>query len=378
MDPNTIPFIDLQAQRQRLGAELEQKILEVVREGCYINGPQVAELEQQLAQFSGADHAIGCASGTDGLLMPLWAWNVGPGDAVFVPAFTFVATAEVVAMLGATPVFVDVDPDTFNMDINSLNEAIDWVKTKSDLKAKVITAVDLFGLPADLKKIESLAKHNGMKLLVDCAQGFGSKQDGKVAVSYGDAGSTSFFPAKPLGCYGDGGAIFTNDAELDKALKSIRVHGQGSHRYEHVRLGMNGRLDTIQAVILLEKLKIYPDEIQRRQEIAQRYTVGLQEYVKTPLVPTGYESVWAQYTLQTPDRDALAQALKDHNIPTMVYYPIPLSHQPAYKHYPSAPRGVPVSERLSQHVLSLPMHPYLDGEKQSFIIDKIQAFFKNK
>ncbi|MAP16409.1 MAG: aminotransferase DegT [Verrucomicrobiales bacterium] len=376
MTQKNIPFIDLQAQRERLGANLEQKILEVVREGKYINGPQVAELEEQLSAFSGSKYVIGCASGTDGLLMPLWAWGIGPGDAVFVPAFTFVSSAEVVAMLGATPVFVDVDATTFNMDIDSLNEAIDWTKTKSNLNPKAVIAVDLFGLPADLKTIETIAKQHEMKLLVDCAQGFGSKQDGKVAVCYGDAGSTSFFPAKPLGCYGDGGAIFTDDPELEKVLKSMRAHGQGSHRYEHVRLGMNGRLDTLQAAILLEKLKIYPDEINKRNEIAARYTQGLKDHVDTPTVPEGYESVWAQYTLKVSDRDALSQCLSEHGIPTMVYYPIPLSHQPAYKHYPMAPNGVPNSEKLSTQVLSLPIHPYLDIKTQNFIIEKVQDFCK--
>ena len=377
MTQKNIPFIDLQAQRKRLGDNLEQKVLEAVREGRYINGPQVVELEEQLSVFSGSKHVIGCASGTDGLLMPLWAWGVGPGDAVFVPAFTFVSSAEVVAMLGATPVFVDVDATTFNMSIDSLNEAIDWAKTKSDLNPKAVIAVDLFGLPADLKTIEVIAKQNEMKLLVDCAQGFGSKQDGKVAVCYGDAGSTSFFPAKPLGCYGDGGAVFTSDPEFEKVLKSIRVHGQGSHRYEHIRLGMNGRIDTLQAAILLEKLKIYPDEIKKRNEIAGRYTHGLKDYVDTPIVPEGYESVWAQYTLKVENRQALSESLKEHGIPTMVYYPIPLSHQPAYKHYPAAPNGVPISEKLSEQVLSLPMHPYLDIETQNFIIEKVQSFYKS-
>lgn len=376
MSRPSIPFIDLQAQRARISDAVERRVLDVVRGGKYINGPEVQELEAQLASFAQVQHVIGCASGTDALLMPLMAWEVGPGDAVFVPAFTFVATAEVVALLGATPVFVDVDPETYNMDLTSLQAAIDWVKQETDLLPKVIIPVDLFGLPAELGGITGIAQTEGMKVLVDSAQGFGSEINGKTSVSYGDVGATSFFPAKPLGCYGDGGAIFTSDDEVASRLRSIRVHGQGTHRYDNVRLGINGRLDTVQAAILIEKLAIYRDEIEKRQAVADRYTEALPDYVQTPVVPMGYQSVWAQYTLQVEKRESMAAFLKEAGVPTMVYYPKPLNQQEAYARYPSAPGGVPVSEKLSQTVLSLPMHPYLDGGAQDYIIEKIVTFLE--
>lgn len=376
MSHPSIPFIDLQAQRARISDAVERRVLDVVRGGKYINGPEVQELEAQLANFAQVQHVIGCASGTDALLMPLMAWEVGPGDAVFVPAFTFVATAEVVALLGATPVFVDVDPETYNMDLTSLQAAIDWVKQETDFLPKVIIPVDLFGLPAELDGITGIAQTEGMKVLVDSAQGFGSEINGKTSVSYGDVGATSFFPAKPLGCYGDGGAIFTSDDEVASRLRSIRVHGQGTHRYDNVRLGINGRLDTVQAAILIEKLAIYRDEIEKRQAVADRYTEALPDYVQTPVVPMGYQSVWAQYTLQVEKRESMAAFLKEAGVPTMVYYPKPLNQQEAYARYPSAPGGVPVSEKLSQAVLSLPMHPYLDGGAQDYIIEKIVSFLE--
>jgi dTDP-4-amino-4,6-dideoxygalactose transaminase len=369
-----INFIDLQAQRAQIADKLEQRVLDVVRSGKYINGPEVLELEETLTSFSNTRHALGCSNGTDALLMPLMAWGIGPGDAVFVPAFTFVATAEVVALLGATPVFVDVATDTFNMELTSLQKAIDWVKQETNLLPKVIIPVDLFGLPSDLDGIEKIAKTEDIKILVDSAQGFASCINNKASVSYGDVGATSFFPAKPLGCYGDGGAIFTNDDDMFERLRSIRVHGQGTHRYDNIRLGINGRLDTLQAAILLEKLVIYKDEIEKRQEIASLYTDALSNYVKTPVVPEGYTSVWAQYTLQLQNRDDLAAFLKGKGIPTMVYYPKPLNQQEAYRAYPTAPGGVPNSERLAKVVLSLPMHPYLTREDQSYIIDHILTY----
>jgi dTDP-4-amino-4,6-dideoxygalactose transaminase len=363
-----IALIDLQAQRRRLGEPLERAILEAVRGGQWVMGPQVAQLEKQLADFVGMKHCIACANGTDALMIVLRAWDVGPGDAVFVPAFTFAASAEVVALVGATPVFVDVFEDTYNIDPASLEAAIAMVRREGKLKPRVVMPVDLFGQTADYRVLEPLVKREGMKLLCDAAQGFGALLDGRRAGGIGDAASTSFFPAKPLGCYGDGGATFTNDDALDTMLRSIRVHGQGSDKYENVRIGVNSRLDTIQAAVLLEKMKIFPEEIELRDAVAQRYSKAFRasNRIVVPRVIDGAQSTWAQYTIQVPDRDRLQSALKAKDIPTAVYYPIPLSQQKGYKHYPSAP--TPVSEKISKSVVSLPMHPYLDAATQDRVI----------
>jgi dTDP-4-amino-4,6-dideoxygalactose transaminase len=298
---------------------------------------------------------------------------VGPGDAVFVPAFTFVATAEVVSLAGAVPVFVDVLSDTFNMDPVSLEAAIAMVKRDGKLKPKVVMPVDLFGQPADYRSLAPIAKREGLKLLCDTAQGFGAVMDGKRAGAIGDAAATSFFPAKPLGCYGDGGACFTNDDGLKEKLLSLRMHGQGRDRYEHVAIGLNSRLDTIQAAILIEKLKIFEDEIDKRNVVAQRYTQAFagSNRIKTPVVLEGVTSTWAQYTLQVADRARFQADLKQAGVPTMVYYPIPLSRQPAYAAYPGV--ATPVSEALCGHVVSLPMHPYLDEDAQDRVIDAVLA-----
>jgi dTDP-4-amino-4,6-dideoxygalactose transaminase len=368
-----IAFIDLQAQRRRLGPALDAAIKAAVEGGQWILGPQVAQFEKDISAWAGVKHAIGCSDGTDALLLLLRAWGVGPGDAVFVPAFTFVATAEVVALAGAVPVFVDVLSDTFNMDPVSLEAAIAMVKRDGKLKPKVVMPVDLFGQPADYRSLGPIAKREGLKLLCDTAQGFGAVMDGKRAGAIGDAAATSFFPAKPLGCYGDGGACFTNDDELKDKLLSLRMHGQGRDRYEHVAIGLNSRLDTIQAAILIEKLKIFEDEIDQRNKIARRYTDAFagSNRIKTPVVLEGVTSTWAQYTLQVADRARFQADLKQAGVPTMVYYPIPLSRQPAYAHYPSAP--TPVSQALSSHVVSLPMHPYLDEDTQGRVIDAVLA-----
>ncbi len=363
-----IPFIDLQAQRKRLGEPLKRAIDAAVEGGQWILGPQVAELEERLAEFAGVKHAIACANGTDALLLILRAWNIGAGDAVFVPAFTFAASAEVVVLAGATPVFVDVFEDTYNIDPASLQAAIAMVKQGGKLKPRAVMPVDLFGQPADYAKIEPICRDEGLKLLCDAAQGFGGLLNGRRAGGIGDAAATSFFPAKPLGCYGDGGACFTNDAELDALLRSIRMHGQGTDRYEHARIGLNSRLDTIQAAILLEKLKVFPQEIEMRERIAQRYSerLGKSNRIKVPHVIAGAQSTWAQYTLQVPDRDAFQADLKAKGIPTAVYYPIPLSQQRAYREFPGVP--TPVSERVAKAVVSLPMHPDLDEATQDRII----------
>jgi dTDP-4-amino-4,6-dideoxygalactose transaminase len=368
-----IPFIDLQAQRKRLGAPLEAAIAAAVAGGQWILGPQVSQLERDLAAWAGVRHAIACANGTDALLLVLRAWDVGPGDAVFVPAFTFAASAEVVVLAGATPVFVDVLPDTFNMDPASLEAAIALVKRDGKLRPKVVMPVDLFGQPADYRALAPIAAREGLKLFCDTAQGFGGLLDGKRAGAIGDAAATSFFPAKPLGCYGDGGACFTNDDGLKDLLLSIRMHGQGSDRYEHVRIGLNSRLDTIQAAILIEKLKIFPDEIEARNRVARRYNAAFagSNRIATPHVIEGATSTWAQYTLKVEGRAKFQADLKEAGVPTAVYYPIPLSKQKAYGHFPSAP--TPVSEALSQTVVSLPMHPYLDEAVQDRIIQAVLA-----
>ena len=366
-----IPFIDLQAQRRRLGDALNKSIVAAVEGGAWIMGPQVAAFEAQLAEFAGVKHAVACANGTDALTIVLRAWNIGPGDAVFVPTFTFAATGEVVALAGATPVFVDVLEDTYNMDPASLEAAIALVKREGNLSPRAVIPVDLFGQPADYRTLEPIAKREGLKMLCDTAQAFGAKYHGKVTGSIGDAASTSFFPAKPLGCYGDGGASFTNDDGLADLLKSIRNHGAGADRYENVRIGMNSRLDTIQAAILIEKLKIFPDEIEQREAVARRYDEGLgkSNRIRVPVVITGAQSTWAQYTIQVPDRGKLQADLKDKGIPTAVYYPIPMSAQKGYAHYPSAP--VPVATKIGKTVVSLPMHPYLDEKTQDFIVEEV-------
>ena len=363
-----IAFIDLQAQRKRLGEPLNQAIARAVEGGQWILGPQVAELEAQLAQFAGVKHAIACANGTDALMIVLRAWDVGPGDAVFVPAFTFAASAEVVALVGAVPVFVDVLPDTYNIDPASLEAAIAMVKREGKLKPRVVMPVDLFGQPADYRALAPICARGGLKMFCDAAQGFGALFDGKRAGGIGDAAATSFFPAKPLGCYGDGGASFTNNDGLAELLRSIRMHGQGTDKYENVRIGVNSRLDTIQAAILIEKMKVFADELDARERIARRYSdaLGRSNSIVVPRVIAGAQSSWAQYTIQVPERDRLAVDLKAQGVPTAIYYPTPLSKQKGYAHFPSA--GTPVSERIGQHVISLPMHPYLDETTQDRIV----------
>lgn len=368
-----IPFIDLQAQRRRLGEPLNKAIMAAVESGAWILGPQVAELEKKLAEFCGVKHAIACANGTDALQLVLMAWGVGPGDAVFVPTFTFCATGEVVSLVGATPVFVDVLPDTYNMDPESLKAAIAMVKAEGKLKPKVVIPVDLFGQPADYDVIEPIVRAEGMKLLCDTAQGFGGVYKGRVTGSIGDAAATSFFPAKPLGCYGDGGACFTNDDETAALLRSVRVHGAGSDRYENVRIGLNSRLDTIQAAILIEKLKIFAVEIKERQVVASRYNEAFAKSnaIVVPRIIDGAVSTWAQYTLQVPDRPKLQEDLKAQGVPTAIYYPIPMSAQKGYAHCPSAP--VPQAQAIGQHVVSLPFSPYLTQADQDKVINAVLA-----
>ncbi len=368
---SSIPFIDLQAQRKRLGPQLMQAVEKAVEGGQWVMGPQVRELEAKLAEFAGVKHVLACANGTDALMIVLRAWNVGPGDAVFVPAFTFAASAEVVALVGAEPVFVDVLADTYNMDPKSLEAAIAMVKRDGKLRPRVVMPVDLFGQPADYTALEPVIKREKLLMLCDTAQGFGAPWRSKRTGSLGDASATSFFPAKPLGCYGDGGATFTNDDGLIELLRSIHIHGQGADKYENVRIGVNSRLDTIQAAILLEKMKVFPEEIEMRDAIAQRYSkaLGQSNSIRVPRVIDGAGSTWAQYTIQVPDRDKLAADLKAKGIPTAIYYPIPMTAQKGYAHFPAVP--VPVSTEIGKHVISLPMHPYLDEKTQALIIEAV-------
>jgi dTDP-4-amino-4,6-dideoxygalactose transaminase len=373
IDP--VPFIDVGAQRLRLGAGIDQAVAKVLNHCQFLNGPEVIELEAALAAFTGARHVVSCSSGTDALFMVLLAKGIGPGDAVLCPSFTFCATGEAVALTGATPLFVDVDEVTFNIDIASLKRGIGTAK-KLGLKARAIIPVDLFGQPADHAAIAAVAADEGMFVLDDAAQGFGASYRGKRLGTFGLATATSFFPAKPLGCFGDGGAIFTDDAELAEALRSVRVHGQGTDKYDNVRLGLTGRLDTIQAAILLQKLSIFEDEIAARNAVAERYSNGLADVVAVPRLAEDCTSVWAQYTIRLPrgvDRDDFAAALKAQGIPTAVYYPKPMHQQTAYRGFPVADGGLPVCERLVHDVISLPMHAYLDAPTQDRVIQAVRG-----
>jgi dTDP-4-amino-4,6-dideoxygalactose transaminase len=373
--PDPVPFIDIAAQRRRLGKSIDEAVARVLGHCQFINGPEVSQLEAELAEFSGAKYVVSCASGTDALLMVLMARGVGRGDAVLCPSFTFCATGEAVALTGATPVFVDVDEATFNIDAASLKRGVATAK-KLGLKPVAVIPVDLFGQSADHDAIGAIAAEAGLFVLDDAAQGFGASYKGRRLGSLGLATATSFFPAKPLGCFGDGGAIFTDDAELAEKLRSIRVHGQGSDKYDNVRLGLTGRLDTMQAAILIEKLKIFEDEIAARNEVADRYAQGLGNVVGVPRLAGGCTSVWAQYTIRLPkgcDRDGFAAALKAQGIPTAIYYVKSMHQQTAYRDFPVADGGLPACERLSSDVISLPMHAYLDQPTQQRVIKAVRG-----
>ncbi|MEM0929376.1 MAG: DegT/DnrJ/EryC1/StrS aminotransferase family protein [Pseudomonadota bacterium] len=376
-----IAFIDLQAQRAQIADKVDAAIARVLEHGRFIMGPEVAALEEQLSAFSGAAYTVGCGNGTDALALPLMAWDVKPGDAVYCPSFTFTATAEVVPWLGASPVFIDIDPVTYNIDPTSLEAAIEDTLAKGELTPKAIIAVDLFGQPADYPSIKAIADRYGLKLIADSAQGFGCTIGGQHPIEWADAVTTSFFPAKPLGCYGDGGAVQTNDKDLAELLDSLRIHGKAmpaeieaaswdhDPRYLNPRIGMNSRLDSMQAGILIEKLAIFADEIEKRQAIAERYNEGLAPHVlQVPGVMQGYQSVWAQYTIEVNGRADVQAALRDKGIPTAVYYPVPMHQQPPYERFPTAPGGLPVTDAKAKTVMSLPMHPYLDHATQDEII----------
>ena len=392
-------FIDLKTQQARIKDKIQRNIDIVLRHGNYIMGPEVKQLEAKLAAYTGAKHAISCASGTDALLMALMAYGVKPGDAIFTTPFTFIATAEVISLLGATPVFVDIDPKTFNIDPAKLALAIKALKANDpsiyplpniehrtlniELTPKGVIPVDLFGLPADYDAIDKIAKENKMFVIEDAAQSFGAKYQDKMACAFGNIACTSFFPAKPLGCYGDGGMCFTDDAALAAALDSIRVHGKGSHKYDNARIGINGRLDTLQAAILLAKFAIFPEEVELRNQVAQRYASLLTPHAShsthdpsllTPYVPAGYTSAWAQYSLLARDeaqRTALMEKLKAAGIPTAIYYPKPLHLQTAFAPLGYKPGAFPVSEDAASRIFSLPMHPYLQESDQNLIINAL-------
>lgn len=399
-------FIDLKTQQQRIKSQLDANIQKVLAHGNYIMGPEIKEIEAKLATYVGVKHAVACASGTDALLMALMALDIGPGDAVFTTPFTFIATAEVISLLGATPVFVDIDPKTFNIDPAKLALAIKALKSNDPsihplpkaipsplvgegkgegvrLRPRCIIPVDLFGLTADYDAIDKIAKENKMFVIEDAAQSFGAKYQDKMACAFGHIACTSFFPAKPLGCYGDGGMCFTDDATLAAALDSIRVHGKGSHKYDNTRIGINGRLDTLQAAILLAKFAIFPEEVELRNQVAQRYASLLTPHAShsthdpsllTPYVPAGYTSAWAQYSLLARDeahRTALMEKLKAAGIPTAIYYPKPLHLQTAFAPLGYKPGAFPVSEDAASRIFSLPMHPYLQESDQNLIINAL-------
>lgn len=359
-------FIDLAAQYQQLKTRIDKRIQNVLNHGQYIMGPEVKELEQNLAEYVGVKHAITCANGTDALTLALMALDIGEGDAVFVPTFTFFASAETIAFAKATPVFVDSDADTYNICPKDLERKIQAVQSEGKLRLKAIMAVDLFGLPADYPAIRDIADRYGLKIIEDAAQGFGGSIKGKKAGSFGDIATTSFFPAKPLGCYGDGGAVFTDSDEYAALIESYRVHGKGQDKYDNVRIGMNSRLDTLQAAVLLEKLAAFPQELIKRNALAGQYTAELSGKFNTPKTPEGYISSWAQYTLQTesPDqREPLMAQLKVQGVPSMIYYGTCMHQQTAFKALGYQAGDFPVAEKLSSTVFSLPMHPYMKLEE---------------
>ena len=373
-------FRDLKTQYAVLKDEMDKAILDVVASSAYVMGPKIKEMETAFAGYVGVKHCVACNSGTDALLLALKAWDVKPGDAVFVPSFTFFASAEVIAMQGATPVFVDVDKDTFNIDVADLELKIEQTRKAGKLTPRVVIAVDLFGLPADFAAIRKVADKYGLYVLEDGAQGFGGRISNRKACTFGDISTTSFFPAKPVGCYGDGGAVFTDNDEWAELMESYHIHGKGSDRYDNIRIGMNSRMDSIQAAILIVKLKAFAEhELVDVNKVAARYTELLHDVVKTPIVPQGFYSSWAQYTLQLESKEqraGLQAALKALDIPTAIYYPIPMHRQTAFNYLNPDDNRCPVSDQLADTVISLPIHPYLSNADQDMICDAVRSFLK--
>lgn len=363
-------FVDLEAQQKIIRNELRRRIDAVLAHGKFVMGPEVEELEDRLAPMAGTAHAVGCASGTDGLLMALMALGVGPGDLVLTTPFTFIATAEVVKLLGAAPVFVDIREDTFNIDPEKVRPALDRLTRDERGKVKGLIAVDLFGLPADYDALREVLDDDHF-LIEDAAQSFGAQYKSRPAGSLGDVAVTSFFPAKPLGCYGDGGAVFTDNDQLADKLRSIRVHGQGESKYDNIRIGVNGRLDTLQAAVLLAKLPVFEEEIAKRERTARRYNEELEPYVRTPVVPEGYKSAWANYSILSDHRDELQKRLNESGIPTAIYYPKPLHRQEAFLSTSDDGAGYPVSEKMADRILSIPVHPYIKEEEIQRVVDVV-------
>ena len=367
-----IPFVDLQAQRRRLGDSVEEGMRRVLTHGQFVMGPEVGQLEKALSDFCGVPHVIACANGTDALNLAMRALGIGAGDAVIVPAFSFSASVEAVLLVGATPVFCDVQTESCNIDITSMAGAVATAR-EAGLNPRAVMPVDLFGLPADYASLDAAAASHGLAIVADAAQSFGASRGNRQVGTFGTIAATSFFPSKPLGCYGDGGAIFTADAEAAALLRSLRQHGEGRDRYDTVRIGINSRLDSLQAAVLLAKLSIFAEEIELRQKVAERYSAALADVVAVPVIDRKARSVWAQYTIKVDNRDRVAAGLKAVGVPTAIYYPRSLNHQPAYRGYPTVAGGVPVAEALAQRVLSLPCHPYLDLATQDYIIDQLRA-----
>ncbi len=374
-------FIDLKAQFGTIENSVRKRIDDVLAHGKFIMGPEVKELEGELASYTDAEYCVSCSSGTDALLLALLAYDVGPGDAVFTSPFTFIATAEVITLLGATPIFVDIDPKTFNIDPDLLKTAIEDLKSGNKpapqipdgLNPKAVIPVDLFGLPADYNRINEIASENNMLVIEDSAQSFGGRYMEKMACNCADVAATSFFPAKPLGCYGDGGAVFTNSSDIFDTLVSLRVHGKGTDKYDNVRTGVNGRLDTLQAGILLSKMEVFAKEVDLRQTVAQRYSDGLKDVVEVPFIPEGYRSAWAQYSILSDKKEQIMNHLKENQIPAAVYYPKSLHLQTAFSYLGYKEGDMPVSEGMAHRIFSLPMHPYLSEDDQNTIIETIKG-----
>lgn len=371
-------FVDLNAQQQRIKADILDNIQTVLAHGKYIMGPEVQELEKSLADYIGVKYGISCSSGTDALLLALMAIKIGPGDAVFTSPFTFIATAEVISILGATPIFVDIDPESFNIDPGKLEETIESVKKNSDLRAKAIIPVDLYGLPADYTMINRIAKVNNLTVIGDAAQSFGAEYNGEKACLLPDISCTSFFPAKPLGCYGDGGMCLTDNDDLAEAMRSLRLHGKGTHKYDNTRIGFNGRLDTMQAAVLMAKFSIFPEELELRQTVAANYSVLIANKagadIRTPIVQKEYKSAWAQYSVLAPSethRKVFQENLQKNDIPSIIYYPKPLHLQTAFSYLGYKEGDFPISEEMSARVFSLPMYPYLKTDQQEFIVNSL-------
>ncbi|WP_340110621.1 DegT/DnrJ/EryC1/StrS family aminotransferase [Pikeienuella sp. HZG-20] len=367
-----IPFIDLKTQYSRLKDDIDARIHAVLDGGQYVMGPAVTAFEEELCAYTGARNAISCSSGTDALFMPLLAMGVGAGDAVFVPSFTYTSTAEAILLAGAAPVFVDVDPGTFLIDMDDLRAKIAQTRAAGRLTPRVIMPVDLFGQPADYAALNALAREEDLKIVADAAQAFGARKGGTMVGAMTDITSTSFYPSKPLGCYGDGGAIFTDDDALADVLRSVRSHGKGAHKYDVVRVGVNGRLDSIQAAVLSSKLSIFEDELASRERVARRYDAALAEVVRVPARVSDSRSVWAQYTIRTTERERLQAGCKERGVPTMVFYPVPMHLQPAYSAYGDGEGSLPASEQAAREVVSLPMNPYLSETQVDAVCDSIR------